>query len=189
MVSSLISAQVKIGDNVGTINANSILELESTNKGVLFPRVSLTGTTDATTVGTQVAGMTVYNTATTSDVSPGMYTSNGTIWVKLADSTGSLYGKSVRSITAGPIVWASNDVFIHLASGYTGSISLPSASTFPNRIVGINNRSGGTVAMANTAGGDTGVYTNENIGNIGSTVGMVSFISDGASWRLYAGRP
>ena len=82
----MVSAQVKIGDNVGSINANSILELESTTKGVLFPRVTLTGTTDATTVGTQVAGMTVYNTATTSDVTPGMYTSNGTIWARLGGS-------------------------------------------------------------------------------------------------------
>ena len=83
----MVSAQVKIGNDVGNINANSILELESTNKGVLFPRVALTGTTDATTVGTQVVGMTVYNTATTSDVSPGMYTSNGAKWVRLGTST------------------------------------------------------------------------------------------------------
>ena len=38
-------AQVKIGENPTEINKASILELESANKGLLFPRVSLTNTT------------------------------------------------------------------------------------------------------------------------------------------------
>ncbi len=36
-------AQVKIGNNPATINANSLLELESTDKGFLPPRVALNG--------------------------------------------------------------------------------------------------------------------------------------------------
>lgn len=36
-----IDAQVKIGDNHETINAGSLLELESNNKGLMFPRVAL----------------------------------------------------------------------------------------------------------------------------------------------------
>ena len=39
------SSQVKIGQNPTEINKGSILELESANKGLLFPRVSLTNTT------------------------------------------------------------------------------------------------------------------------------------------------
>ena len=189
----MASAQVKIGDDVTNLNANSLLELESTSKGVLFPRVALTGTTDATTIGTtHVAGMTVYNTATTSDVTPGMYTSNGTIWVKLGSASttsGPLYGKTIRTVSAGPIVWASGDISILLLTGYTGNIVLPSASANPNRVVGINNRSGSTRAFDNTAGGDTGLYTNYGVIQLGSTVGMVHFVSDGVSWRLYSGRP
>ena len=38
-------AQVKIGDNPTTINLGSVLELESTNKGLLMPRISLANTT------------------------------------------------------------------------------------------------------------------------------------------------
>jgi hypothetical protein len=78
-----MSAQVKIGDNTTSINDSSLLELESVNKGVLFPRVSLTNSTSYSPLaGTQVMGMTVYNTATTGDVSPGLYTNNGIVWVK-----------------------------------------------------------------------------------------------------------
>ncbi|WP_316807046.1 hypothetical protein [Pedobacter agri] len=38
-------AQVKIGENPTEINKASILELESNNKGLLFPRVNLQNTT------------------------------------------------------------------------------------------------------------------------------------------------
>ena len=52
-------AQVKVGDNPTEINKGSILELESSNKGLLFPRVSLTNTTtwSLAAASTPVAGM------------------------------------------------------------------------------------------------------------------------------------
>ena len=63
-----VSAQVKIGDNPTAINAGSALEIESTNKGLLMPRISLANTTTWGLSGTAAAGMHVYNTnaATTS---------------------------------------------------------------------------------------------------------------------------
>ena len=59
-------AQVKIGTNPTSINQGSILELESANKGLLFPRVSLPNTTTwgLAAGSTPVAGMVVYNTKT-----------------------------------------------------------------------------------------------------------------------------
>ena len=83
----MVSAQVKIGDQVTTLNPNSLLELQSTDKGVLFPRVALTGTTSFAPLSAHVAGMTVYNTATAGDVKPGLYSNDGTQWLRLvADS-------------------------------------------------------------------------------------------------------
>jgi hypothetical protein len=82
----MVSAQVKIGgtvETINTINANSILELESTNKGLLFPRVELTGTANVAPLANHVPGMTVYNTATAGDVTPGMYTNSGAAWMRL----------------------------------------------------------------------------------------------------------
>ena len=78
------TAQVKIGANVTSVNANSILDLEATNKGLLFPRVALTGTTNTSPLTAHVAGMTVYNIATAGDVTPGMYTNSGSAWVSLS---------------------------------------------------------------------------------------------------------
>lgn len=48
------------------------------NKGIIIPRVSLTGSTDVTTIinGNQLS-LLVYNTATVSDVKPRYYYWNG----------------------------------------------------------------------------------------------------------------
>lgn len=73
----------KIGNNPYKITQpDAVLEIESTNKGVLLPRVALTATTSPAPLNAHVAGMVVYNTATAGDVTPGQYTNNGTAWVK-----------------------------------------------------------------------------------------------------------
>lgn len=83
---TLVQAQSKIKD--GTVagssslpNSNAILELESTNKGLLLPRLALSMTTDPSPLSAHVAGMTVYNTVTAGDVTPGFYYNDGTRWV------------------------------------------------------------------------------------------------------------
>ena len=83
----MASAQVKIGNNPTAINDASLLELESSTQGLLLPRVALVNTTTRTLVGSaSIQGMTVYNTANTGDVTEGLYTHNGTKWVKVGGS-------------------------------------------------------------------------------------------------------
>lgn len=79
-------AQVKVGNNPTTINADAVLEMESTNKGLLLPRVALTGTTNTAPMSAHVAGMAVYNTATAGDVTPGYYINDGTQWIRVTAS-------------------------------------------------------------------------------------------------------
>ena len=70
-----------IGIGTHTPNASAQLEVFADNKGVLFPKVSLTGTTDTETIGSgNVAGLLVYNIDETSDVVPGYYYWTGTVW-------------------------------------------------------------------------------------------------------------
>jgi hypothetical protein len=83
----------KFGDDSFTIDANAVLELQSTNKGLLLPRVPLTSTSLVSPLSagsTLTAGMTVYNTATQNDVTPGFYYYNGTKWVRVADSSSTI---------------------------------------------------------------------------------------------------
>lgn len=90
-INSLMISQVKIGDNPTSIDPNSVLEIESMNKGLLMPRVPLISTTTTTPLSANVAGMTVYNTATRGDVTPGSYYNNGTKWIKVADEANMNY--------------------------------------------------------------------------------------------------
>jgi hypothetical protein len=114
----MASAQVKIGDNATTLYANSLLELESTSKGVLFPRVELLSTSDATTVGAHVAGMTVYNKGLNIDA--GMYTNNGVAWVKLgASAVSTLYTADGTLTGARTVTQNNNDLTFTTGTGKT----------------------------------------------------------------------
>lgn len=80
-------AQVSIGTT--TPNASSVLDVSSVDKGLLLPRIALVQTNNFSPLLAHVAGMQVYNTATTGDVSPGQYYNDGTKWIKIADALSS----------------------------------------------------------------------------------------------------
>jgi hypothetical protein len=108
-------AQVKIGDNPGTIDANSLLEMETTNKGFLPPRVTLTSlTTVSPLTGTVPAGMTVFNGSGSLPV--GFYYWTGTEWKKLDNGYHNLVEKSANAtlLKNENFVLASNDITLTL---------------------------------------------------------------------------
>ena len=75
-------AQIKVGNNPNTINSNSILELESTNKGLLIPRIVLNSLSSVSPLtGTVPAGMLIYSSG--GSVSDGFYFWNGTSWLSV----------------------------------------------------------------------------------------------------------
>jgi hypothetical protein len=80
-----LSAQVGIGTS--SPNASAQLEISSSSKGFLPPRVTLTGTADVTTIASPAAGLMVYNTATAgtspNNVTPGIYYYDGAKWQRV----------------------------------------------------------------------------------------------------------
>ncbi|WP_435354375.1 hypothetical protein [Emticicia sp. SJ17W-69] len=72
-------------------NPSAMLDVASKNKGVLIPRVSLTSTSDITTIVSPATSLLVYNTATVgippNNVSPGYYYWTGTKWNLLGSIT------------------------------------------------------------------------------------------------------
>jgi len=76
-------AQVGIGTN--NPNSNALLDIDATTSvgGLLLPRLTLTSTSSFAPLAAHVAGMTVYNTATNNDVTPGQYYNDGTRWVRV----------------------------------------------------------------------------------------------------------
>ena len=96
----MATAQVKIGDRPTIIDGNSLLELETLNQGLLYPRVPLQSTIlyaplSDTLPNIKQPGMTVYNTATTTtginDVTPGLYVNDGFNWIRVTPATKNLY--------------------------------------------------------------------------------------------------
>jgi hypothetical protein len=84
---------VLITDNalITTPNASSLLEMNSVNKGLLIPRVALTGSTDAVTIPSPAHSLLVYNTlpagVAPNNVIAGYYYNSGTTlapnWIRL----------------------------------------------------------------------------------------------------------
>jgi trimeric autotransporter adhesin len=82
------NVHVQIGIGTNTPDPAAILEVSSSNKGLLIPRVALTGINDVTTIPSAPPSLLVYNTATAGatgfGVIPGYYYWNGTVWLNLA---------------------------------------------------------------------------------------------------------
>ncbi|PKP04412.1 MAG: hypothetical protein CVU11_05135 [Bacteroidetes bacterium HGW-Bacteroidetes-6] len=112
-----VNAQVKIGDNPATIDANSMLEIESGSKGFLGPRVAINNLSLPAPLTAPVPeGMLVYSDGGT--VTNGFYYWDGTKWVRLIsgkDNT-ELVIKSATStlLKTEKFVLASNDITITL---------------------------------------------------------------------------
>lgn len=90
IISGKSYTQLKIGDNVTSINTNSILELESTNKGFVLPRISLTSTgLSSPLTAALLTGTVVYNTnsAVAGGSGVGLYYWDGTKWNFLINAT------------------------------------------------------------------------------------------------------
>lgn len=124
-------AQIKIGDNPTTINANSVLELESNNKGFVPARVALTATNvSAPLSATLLTGTLVYNTATAGSgstaVSPGYYYWDGVRWVTFAytdaSAIQSILEPVLDNLVTNPTSLTPNDGDAYIvAAGATGA--------------------------------------------------------------------
>jgi hypothetical protein len=82
-----VSAQTGIGTT--TPEASAKLDVSSSNKGFLPPRVTLTSGTDNSTIPNPATGLLVYNTGNNVGLVAGYYYWNGSGWATIATATGS----------------------------------------------------------------------------------------------------
>ena len=124
----LISIGVYGQTGIGTTspNASAKLDVYSTNKGFLPPRVTLTSATDATTIASPAEGLLVYNLGSVG-LQSGYYYWNGANWSTIATATSAgngvtatnmvnLYSK-IYSTAAGDIADANGYSFTVPVSG------------------------------------------------------------------------
>ena len=78
---SCFSQNVGINPTGSAPNSAAGLDVDFPDKGVLIPRVALTGTANFAPLSAHVAGMIVYNTASAGNVTPGFYYNDGTRWI------------------------------------------------------------------------------------------------------------
>jgi hypothetical protein len=117
-----ISSFAQTGIGTTTPNASAKLDVYSTNKGFLPPRVTLTSETDASTIASPAEGLLVYNLGSVG-LQAGYYYWNGANWATIATATSA--GNGVTSsdlvkIYAKAYSTASGD--IANASGYSFAV-------------------------------------------------------------------
>ncbi len=108
-------AQVKITDGVDlTMDANSLLELESTNRGLLIPRVALVSLDQPDPLTDPVpTGMLVYSAG--GSVPDGFYYWNASKWVNFdVSETPATKSADATLLKSEPLVLASGDITLTL---------------------------------------------------------------------------
>ena len=174
LVSVYVNAQVKIGSNPNSINANSILELESADKGFLPPRVALNSSTSVSPLtGTVPAGMLVFSTGGT--LTDGYYYWNGTQWKLVATSELNTVTKTATGTLAKAenFVLASNDI----------TLTLPAVTASDNGLaITIKNVGSHTdlVTIQGNGGATIDGSANSNLTRYGGR----TFVASGGNWVI-----
>jgi hypothetical protein len=174
-----LHAQVKIGDNPGTINTNSLLEMESTSKGLLAPRVALSNVNTASPLTAPIpAGMIVYSSGGV--VTDGFYFWNGTKWLAV-QSTANTRNNYV-------LVKSSAD----LPAPVSGVITLAAGTTYEiNGTVTLTSKINlnGCYLIGEDANNDKLVYTPTSgelfTGTKGGTIKMLTLVANTTGAKLF----
>lgn len=145
LTTSLTQAQVGFG--TPTPNMNAEVDITSTDKGLLIPRIALDKTDLPTPLSAHVAGMIIYNTTSTdieasnynaqTAVQPGLYQNDGTKWVQLI---GKDYA-TVKFFYMPSIVFNTSNT----GTGLKRNLYAEYISQFTNKQLVVNSTTGGEV--------------------------------------------
>lgn len=121
----MFSQNVAINASGAPPNASAMLDVSSTNKGILVPRVSLLSTTDVVTIPSPAVSLMVYNQNTgMTGGGVGYYWWNGTIWVAANQSFNQTYvAYSTAGLTTGTggfVVVPGMAITLTVPAGMTG---------------------------------------------------------------------
>lgn len=172
LISNLISfAQNNMGVGTLTPDASAVLELNSADKGLLIPRVSLSSETDIVTVPNPATSLLVYNTnAGMINGGIGFFYWDGSAWVLISASS----GNSGATGATGP----TGPGGVNGEPGATGATG-PSGANGQDGATGPTGATGSTGLLPNgNAPGNTAYWDgiqwiiNSNIYNNGGNVGI-----------------
>lgn len=159
-------SQVGINSDGSNPDNSSMLDIKSTSKGVLIPRMTQT---ERSSITSPANGLLVYQTNGTI----GFYFYDGSSWVRLANSSETVYTSGTGiSVSNNTITNTSPDQVVTLTSGGATSVT----GTYPNfTISSTDNNSGGTVTSVSAGTGlnggtitSTGTISMPNVGTSGT---------------------
>lgn len=152
--SSHLFAQTGIGTSSPESSAK--LDVSATNKGFLPPRVTLTLSTDNSTIPNPATGLLVYNTGNNAGLASGYYFWNGSSWAIIANSTGSGVNTMTYSSTPSSLGGEINGTTLTLSAANatnpgllsTGAQTIGGTKTFNSDLI----ISGTTTSTSTTSG-------------------------------------
>ena len=162
MSTTILKAQVTIGSDQEA-DPSAILDVQSNGKGVLFPRVTLTSTTDATTIPNPAVGLQVFNTGTGGLAYTGYVFWNGSRWVSLTSGSlevGTIGAIACNGISLAPAIYKAGEY-------YEGTMIVPYTG------------SNGGVYPAQTIGPVNGLTATLTSGNFNAGAGNLAFAVTG----------
>ena len=123
------------GINTSSPANGALLDISSTNKGFLIPRVTLTGTNDVTTITpSATTGLLVYNTVTAGalpvQVTPGFYYWNGSQWLRFYNRGYGIKFDQGAQTTASTL----SSVYTQISGLDTGFINVPYSGTYQIKV-------------------------------------------------------
>jgi hypothetical protein len=158
-----LTTNAQIGIGTSSPSASAKLEIASTSKGLLLPRVALTGTADVATITSPATALLVYNTATAgtspNNVTPGFYFYSGAAWVRLVTPTDNVTnvtgtvavangGTGATTLTANNVLLGNGTSALQVvAPGSIGNVLTSNGTTWTSAAA-----SGGLPTTGNTAG-------------------------------------
>ena len=166
-----LSAQVAVSTDGSSAEESAMLEVKSSDKGMLIPRVALTGVNDASTIATPATSLLIYNTATATGVSPGYYYNSGSsgtpVWERF--TTGIIDGSETK-VSAGTNVSVTGTGTT--ASPYvvnaTGATTLTIGQSYQGGKIFWLDATGQHGLIAATADQSTGIRWNKDGSNPGT---------------------
>jgi hypothetical protein len=143
-----------VGINTITPDPSTALDIQSSNKGVLLPRVALVSTSDGSTIANPAHALLIFNTTDNALLNPGYYYNSGT--------------------AASPLWKSVNELDIP----YNNSSS-PAGVAF--QIDNYNGGAGATALKGYAAGSGTGVYAQSDNGTALQVDGKMKIVGNGQS--------
>ncbi|NQX82114.1 MAG: hypothetical protein HRT66_09010, partial [Flavobacteriaceae bacterium] len=200
LASTVCIAQVSIGKLEP--NKSAQLEVVSSNKGLLIPKITLTSLTDVATITNgNIDGLTVFNTSSTADLKPGYYYWHTDRWNRLITKDEVGEGSSVTNSTFSQdgtdLILTDSDnnkVSIALADINTTNSSLAKSIDGLNLELTDSDNNKVSIALADIDSADLKMLTNNNhltsdagINGDGTSLGNgTDNIAIGKSSMLYA---